>query len=178
MIRFFLGVLFGIAVAFGYVRYDIDLPGWLGLPDRLKGNIISTAAEVDLYDLERDAATRRRALETYFAHRATDAASVDAEAGHPFLNALYRRRAVHEARTLTAEWSAYESILAKPALRAELESRYGTSNDDTLKRRMLAASLDKKLFLKQWLAANGNSEDADQLSVLRRLADQSAPLAN
>lgn len=170
MARFLVGMLVGIAIAFGYVRYDIALPDWLALPDRLKGNLISTAAEVDLYDLERDAATRSRALETYFAHRAIDAARVDAESGHPFLNALYRKRAVREARTLTGEWSAYELALAKPELRRVLEKRYATTESELLKKRMLAGSLEKQTFLKQWIAANIGEDGGDILAILRRIA--------
>lgn len=170
MARFLIGVLFGVVLSVGYVRYELELPAWLQLADRLRGNLVSTAIEAELYDLDRDAASRRRALEVYFDHRAADAAKLDAEAGHPFLTALHRQRAAREARALTAEWSAFGAVLAKPELRSALEKRHATADDDTLKRRMLAASLKGKPFLERWLAANGG-DGADLLATLRKIGD-------
>lgn len=170
MTRFLIGLVVGAALAFGYVRYDVALPAVLQLPDRLKGNVITTTIEADLYAIGGDAGVRRRALETYFANRAADAAKVDAEAGHPFLAVLHRQRAQREARILAGEWSAYGTSLAKPELRTVLERRHGTTDEEALKRHMLAASLDKTPFLKQWLAAQPGQDGSDLLATLRRLA--------
>ena len=170
MARFLVGVLIGIAMAVGYVRYDSGLPGWLQLSERLRGNLVSTAIEGDLYDLDRDAAARRRALEVYFDNRAADAARVDGEAGHPFLEVLYRRRAAHEARLLLGEWTAYDAALAKPALRAGLEKRHGTADTEALKAHMLADGLAKKPFLVRWLAREGEAATGDLRARLKTLA--------
>ena len=69
---------------------------------------------------------------------------------------------------LLAEWSAYPAALSKSELRSALERRYGTSEEETLKRHMLATSLDKKPFLKRWLARNGG-EASDLILTLRRI---------
>jgi hypothetical protein len=98
MAKFIAGLVAGVLLAIGYVRFDVALPPFLRLPDLLRGNVIATATEAELYGDVVDPAVRRRALEIFFANRPADAASLDAEAGHPFLAALHRERAVREAR--------------------------------------------------------------------------------
>lgn len=173
MTRFVLGVVFGALAAIGYVRFDVVLPAWLQLPDLLRGNLVSTATESELYDLERDLTARSRALEVYFANRAREAARVDLEAGSPFLQALYRRRAAREARQLKGEWNAFDEVLAKPALRTAMERKLGTSDAEALKLQMLADALDRKPFLKRWLEQSAAPVARDSLPMLLdRLAAQ------
>jgi hypothetical protein len=170
MLRFVLGVVLGAALAFGYVRWNVELPAFLTLPDKLRGNIVSTTTEAELYDLDRDPGTRRRALEILFANRAGYAAKVDADAGHPFLSALLAERASREARQLAAQWAAFDAILAKPALRAAQERRHGVTETDPLKRAMLYEAMDRQAFLKGWLARNAGPVTPDNLrEVLRRV---------
>jgi hypothetical protein len=163
MLKFVLGVLLGAVMAFGYVRWNVQLPAILLLPEKLRGNIISTAAEADLYDLERGAEVRRRALEVLFANRPDYAARLDAEAGHPFLSALHRERAVREARQILIQWSAYQEVLAKPALRGALERKHGSSDPQVLKSAMLREALDKQPFLKSWLVRHTGAIVDDNL---------------
>jgi hypothetical protein len=178
MLKFLLGTATGAVLAFAFVRYDFELPAILDLPEKVKKNVVSTVVEGDLYDLARDEATRGRALEIYFKNRAGDAVKVDAAAGHPFLGALYRARAIREARTLAGQWTAYDAALAKPALRATLEKKYGVSDRDELKRAMLWRALDRKPFLKAWLDRHHTSVTAenllDLLSETGRLSDPAA----
>ncbi|HKJ61774.1 MAG TPA: hypothetical protein VKA94_07220 [Hyphomicrobiales bacterium] len=150
--RFLLGLVIGIALSFGYVRWGIALPDFLTLPERLRGNIVSTAIEEDLYDLGQPIETRRRALEVFFASRSKFAVEVDAEYGHPFLNALYRKRATHEARLLRGQWVAFDMALKKPALRPALEKKHGVSDDLSLKQAMLFSAYQDKPFLVRWVA--------------------------
>lgn len=154
MLKFIIGTAFGALLAFASVRLGIEPPEFLKLPERLKGNLVATAVDDDLYNLDNDQPTRTRALAVYFKNRAKDAAKLDETAGHPFLNALYRTRAVREARTLAALWTAYDKVLAKPDLRRTLETKYATSDGDALKRAMLQEALAKKPFLTAWLARN------------------------
>ena len=58
MLKFVLGVVLGVLLAFGYVRWNIELPAFLTLPDKLRGNIVSTATESELYDLDGDPGAR------------------------------------------------------------------------------------------------------------------------
>jgi hypothetical protein len=172
MLKFILGVVFGAGLAIGYVKYNVELPEYLQLTEKLRGNLVSTATEGELYDLDRDIETRRRALEILFANRPDFAVEVDAEYRHPFLEALYRRKATRQARRLRSQWSAFDVGLSKPALRGKLETRHGTTDTETLKQRMLVAALDESYpFLKSWLAHNGEPMgETDLLVSLKRIA--------
>ncbi len=152
MLKFILGIVFGMAMSIGYVWFDLSLPRWMQLPETLRSNLVSTATETDLYALDGDAERRRRALEVYFAYRAARAAEIDADTGHPFLTALHAKRARHEAALLLAGDRGYDAMLAQPALRATLERRFATASPETLKERLLAEALEKKPFLKSWLS--------------------------
>lgn len=151
MLKFLLGTAVGVILALAFVRYNLELPAVFDLPEKVKKNVISTAVEGDLYDLARDERTRGRALEVYFKNRAGDAVKIDAAAGHPFLNALYRARATREARALAGQWTAYDAALAEPALRGTLEEKYSVSGTDGLKRAMLWQAFERRPFLKAWL---------------------------
>lgn len=152
MLKFFIGTAVGALLSFVFVRFGIEPPAITKLPERLKANLVATAVDNDLYDLGAEAVVRERALKVYFANRAGDAAKLDAAAGHPFLEALHRARALREAHQLTGLWQAYDETLSQPALRATLETKHGTANPDALKRAMLLDALDKKPFLKAWLS--------------------------
>jgi hypothetical protein len=124
---------------------------------------VATVVESDLYDLTGDAGTRTRALEVYFKNRAGEAARLDAEAGHPFLNALHRTHARREARVLAMQWTGYDKVLAKPALRTLLERKHGLSDADALKRAMLFDALARKPFLMNWLELKQGAVTAENL---------------
>ncbi len=151
MLKFFTGTALGAALAFVFVRFGLEPPAITKLPDKLKANLVATAVEAELYDLDAPEDVRQRALKVYFDNRAGDAAKLDAEAGHPFLAALYRDRATREARQLNAAWGGYDAVLAKPALRAALERKYGKTEDDPLKLAMFLDALARQPFLKTWL---------------------------
>ena len=153
MWRFLLGLLVGVLLAGSYVKWNLELPAFLTLPSTLRGNVVSSTAESELYDLAKDDDVRQRALEVFFANRARFAATIDREAGHPFRSALYRQRAVREASALRQEWSGFDAVLAKEGLRAALERKYETTDTKTLRIQMLVDGLDRYAFLKSWLAA-------------------------
>jgi hypothetical protein len=173
MLKFLGGILLGALLAFGYVRFNLELPAALQLPERLRGNLVSSATEGDLYDLRLDAGPRQRALEIYFANRATDAARIDGEAGHPFLTTLYLVRARREARQLAMMWGEADQLLAKPALRQALEQKHGTTQTETLKRALLWEGLERRTFLKSWLELNTGPLSAENLhDRLKTVADE------
>jgi hypothetical protein len=166
MLKFLTGLATGVFFAVVFVRYDLALPAIFDLPDKVKKNVVSTAVEGDLYDLANDGPTRGRALAVYFKNRAGDAVKVDAAAGHPFLNALYHARASREARELGGQWTAYDKVLAKPALRATLKAKHGVSDTDALKRAMLWQAYGRKPFLKSWLEQKHGSVSVEALRDL------------
>ncbi len=151
MWKFLAGMIAGTVLAILYVLFNVQLPEFLQLPGLVRGGVISTTTEAQLYDLGEDDAARLRALEVYFDNRAGDAAELDASAGHPFLTTLHRARATREARQLSAQWEAFDQALAQPALRQTLEAKHQTSDTTTLKQAMLWEALAETPFLKQWL---------------------------
>lgn len=151
MWKFILGLLAGAVLSLGYVRYNLQLPEFLQIPGLLKGNIVSTATETELYALDAEPAAAQRALEVYFANRAQEAAAIDADAGHPFLAALHHNRAVRASRQLSAVWSGFDDALALDALRQTLEQRHGTSDTQQLKEAMLWEKLQDDPWLAAWL---------------------------
>ena len=148
MLKFFTDTALGALLAF---VFGLEPPAIVKLPEKLKANLVTTAVETDLYDLNATDDVHERALKIYFDNRAGDAAKLDAKAGHPFLAALHRERARREARKLLVAWDAYDDVLAQPALRATLERKHGLSDDDALKRAMLMDALGEEAFLKAWL---------------------------
>jgi hypothetical protein len=170
--RFLLGLVIGIALSIGYVRWGIALPDYLTLPERLRGNIVSTAIEEELYDLGQPIETRRRALEVFFESRARFAVEADAEYGHPFLNTLYRKRATREARLLRGQWDAFDAALEKPALRSALMKKHGATDDLALKQAMLFAAYREKPFLVRWVSEQQEAEPAPRtiLPLIEKLS--------
>lgn len=151
MWKFLAGMAAGVVLAILYVVFNVQLPAFLQIPGLVRGGVISTATEAELYGLGEDDAARLRALEVYFDNRAADAAELDASAGHPFLTALHRARAAREARHLSTRWEAFDQALAQPALRQTLEGKHQTTDTTALKQAMLWEALDETPFLKQWL---------------------------
>lgn len=155
MLKFVSGVLLGVVLAASYVRFNVQLPSILQLPDDLRGGVVSAATEGDLYDLKGDEQRRLRALEVFFANRPQAAAQADAEAGYPFLKSLHTARALREARELRAQWHGFDAVLEQPGLKAVLERKYATSDAGQLKRLMLHEELMTRPFLSQWLEEGG-----------------------
>jgi hypothetical protein len=152
-----------MALSVGYVRWSIPAFDWLTWPQRLAGGVISFATEGELYDLRATDVTRDRALEVLLTNRADFAVMVDREAGYPFREALYRRRAQREAREVLALQAGFDKALAQPALRAALVRTHGTEDDATLKQKLLEDEFAKRTFLADWLRRSGGAVTAEAL---------------
>ncbi len=176
MAKFLAGLLVGLLMAYGYVLWGPSTLSFLELPALLKGNLVSSATETVLYDLDQPIEKRRRALEVLFKNRARFAAQVDREFGDAFLENLYRRRVIRAARKLRLAWSAFDEALAKPALRASLEKKHGTTDTTALKQAMLMAAYEREAFLAQWVARNeGPVRPETLLGLLTRLSGARGP---
>jgi hypothetical protein len=162
MLKFLVGVLIGVVLSVGFVRYGWAPPGLFSAPKTLQNNLVATAIEEELYDLD-VGASATRALEVYFANRAGDAVALDAENGHPFLRALHQRRAQREARQLLATYAAYDKVLAQPALRAALVRKHGIGPDAALKRAMLGEDAARYPYLSRWLVRENGEVSPDEL---------------
>jgi hypothetical protein len=165
MLKFISGLLLGVVLAISYVRFNVQLPTILQLPDDLRGGLVSAATEIDLYDLDGDEQKRLRALEVFFANRPEAAAKADAEAGYPFLKSLHTSRALREARELRAQWHGFDTVLEQPGIKAALEQKYATSDTDQLKREMLHEELMTRPFLMDWLEQRGGPVNPDNVDA-------------
>ncbi len=154
ILKYIAGAVLGILITVVYTRLGFTTPAILEIPGKLKGNVISSAAEYDLYDLTQPMEVRERALEVFFGNRSKFAVEVDAEFDHLFLESLYRKRVIREARQLRMQWSAYDTALEKPALREVYERKYGTDETIALKQSMLMNAYQEKEFLVEWVKRN------------------------
>jgi len=154
MLKFIGGLALGITASFSYVKWGVSQPTVFELADRLKGNVVSTVTEEILYDLDKPLDARARALEVFFQNRPKFAVEIDAQFGNAFLQNLYRRRVIREARQLRIAWNAYDVLLNKPALRKAQERKYGTYDPMVLKQSLLLDALSRKTFLAQWVKKN------------------------
>ncbi|MEZ6028891.1 MAG: hypothetical protein R3C46_03985 [Hyphomonadaceae bacterium] len=179
MWKFLGGMLAGTVLAILYVLFNVQLPEFLQIPGLLRGGVISTTTEAQLYDLGPDEAARLRALEVYFDNRARDAAELDASVGHPFLTALHQARATREARLLSLRWDAFDMALSKPALRQTLETKHNTTDTEALKQAMLWEAFEEMPFLKEWLNTKYGPQTPQTLYATleqaRRLPSAGAP---
>lgn len=154
ILKYIAGAVLGILITVGYTRLGFMTPAILEIPGKLKGNVISSAAEYDLYDLTQPIEVRERALEVFFGNRPKFAVEVDAEFDHSFLKLLYRKRVIREARQLRMQWSAYDTALEKPSLREVYQRKYGTNETIALKQSMLMDAYLEKEFLVEWVKRN------------------------
>lgn len=176
MKQFIGGLMAGILLSLFYVHWGWRTPDILNLPKMLRGNIVSTSVDEILYDFRADPVERRRAQEVFFENRAKFASEIDQEYGNPFLGALQRHRAMHEARQLSSSLSANQEALKQPALRAALERKYATTETQSLLDRMAQESLSRQPYLMSWMDKEGLSVEARSLrGALARIAQDGRP---
>jgi hypothetical protein len=106
------------------------------LPETLTANLMTTAVEADLSDLNAAEGRARARAKSHFRQQR-------GRRGTRSWRRNTRERARREAAKLVAAWRGYDDVLAQPALRATLERKDGVSEDDALKRAMLMDALGK-----------------------------------
>ena len=178
MWNFLAGTVCGLVLSISYVWYDVSLPGWVELPDAVKKSLNAAVVDDALIDPGTPEATRRRALEVYFANQAERAAALEAELGYPLTRAMQNRRVKRAAQRLRAEWSKYDETLRQPALREAMSRKHGVSDDETLKRHMLMAALQEKPMLAKWLKAQSRMPSISNVLELVSEVSRLAPMAS
>lgn len=170
-LKFIGGLIVGIALTSGYVKWGWSKPAILEVPEKVTASVLAATATEDLYNLDQPLEVRRRALEVVAQQRPDEILKVDAEElDHALLNAFYRRRARRQARQLSMQWTAYDAALSKPSLRTVLEREYGTSDDTTLKQAMLFKAFREEPFLSAWIRSeHGAVSPATLLPVLHEV---------
>lgn len=151
MWNFLAGTVCGVVLSISYVWYDISLPDWLELPGVFQKSLNAAVVDDALVDPDIPEATKRRALEVYFANQAQRAAALEAELGYPLTRAMQTGRLKRSAQRLRDQWSGYDALLKQPALREMLARKHAASDDDTIKRHMLMAALQDQPILAKWL---------------------------
>lgn len=172
MWNFVAGTVCGVMLSIAYVWYDVSPPSWLELPGLFQRSLKAAVADEALVDPEVSEATRRRALEVYFANQAERAAALEAELGFPLTRAMQTRRVKRAAQRLLTRWSGLDELLKQPALREAMSQKHGEKHgapdDDTLKRRMLMAALAEQPVLTAWLKERSRvPTETNVLEVLR-----------
>lgn len=168
MWNFVAGTVCGVMLSIAYVWYDVSPPSWLELPDLFQRSLKAAVADEALVDPEVPEATRRRALEVYFANQAERAAALEAELGFPLTRAMQTRRVKRAAQRLLTRWAGLDELLKQPALREAMSQKHGAPDDDTLKRRMLMAALAEQPVLTAWLKERSRvPTETNVLEVLR-----------
>lgn len=170
MWNFVAGTVCGVMLSIAYVWYDVSPPDWLELPGLFQRSLKAAVVDEALVDPEVPEATRRRALEVYFANQAERAAALEAELGFPLTRAMQTRRVKRAAQRLLTRWSGLDELLKQPALREAMSQKHGTPDDDTLKRRMLMAALAEQPVLTAWLKERSRvPTEANVLEVLKKV---------
>lgn len=171
MWNFLTGTICGVMLSISYVWYDVSLPDWIELPDAFKKSLNAAVVDDALVDPDIPEATRRRALEVYFANQAERAAALEAELGYPMTRAMQIRQVKRAAQRLQEQWSGYDMILSQPALRETRSLKYGASDDDTLKRRMLMAALAERPLLVKWIKTHSRTPSVSNvLEIVTQLS--------
>lgn len=152
--RFVGGMLFGVILTAGYVKYAFELPAIFTLGDKIAEATIVTTAEIDLYDLNKPMDVRMRALSVVLGQQPDKIIELDQQFNHLLLNELYRRKAERQAKHLKHTYDAYDKVFEHEALVKTYERKFRTTDPDALKQCMLLDQLTKEDFLNAYLREN------------------------
>lgn len=159
--KFVFGLLIGVVLSWAYVRFGFTLPGILGWTGKVSSEAIVMTAESTLYDPQATIDERKRALAVIVGQRPALFLEVDQVLNNGFYEEALRRKAVRKAKLIKGQISGYDMALSKPALREVLEKKHRATDDETLKRRMLLASVDDDEFLSSYLKRRFPDRTAD-----------------
>lgn len=169
-LKFVAGVVCGVLLASGYVKWGWQKPAVLEMPEMLTASVIAATVSEDLYDLSKPLDVRLRALEVIAQQRPDEIVKLDQEElDYAILNSFYRRRARREAQRLSMQWTAFDQALAQPNLRKRLVEKYGVASDEKLKQSMLMNAFRDEPFLSTWIQQEHGEIAAPEL--LRILHD-------
>lgn len=149
--KFLGGLAVGVALTYAYTRYRWEMPAVVQLPATVTSSVISATADSDLHNWDLPFEVRQRAAAVILGQNPDRFIALDNATDHVLMHEMQRQRAVRRAMITKQKWSAYDMALDKPALRQRLEQKYRTSDDELLKRRMLANDIDDEPILLGYL---------------------------
>ncbi len=115
--KFLLGMITGMVLTFLYVRFGFEMPGPLGLEQKLISRAVVTTAEFDLYNSSASDLTRRRALAIVLANQPDLFLEVDAAIENRFFQEFLRRHSPDEYRSPRLPLGPESVIAGQPAVR-------------------------------------------------------------
>lgn len=160
--KFIGGLLLGAILTGGYVRYAFELPEILTVGDKLAEATIVTTAEVDLYDLNNSLEIRERAMSVVLGQQPEKLIEMNQQFDGLLIDELYRRKATRKAMLLKQTFDAYNKAFEQPALVKTLETKYGRSDPEELRRRMLWERLSEDDFLLAYLTSTHPDNSRDE----------------
>ncbi|MCA9248226.1 MAG: hypothetical protein KDA42_13955 [Planctomycetales bacterium] len=161
--KYVTSVACGALLCYAYVRFGFELPGILGIPQRISSEALVTTAEMSLYDCDASDTERLRALSMVLANRPELMLEVNQQLDGAILETVLRRKAVREAKLLKQRVAAYDMALQKPALRSLNERKHKIRDLAKLKRAMLADDLHENEFLIGYLRRRFPDASSDEL---------------
>ncbi len=158
-----LGALIGAGITYAYVRFGYKPPAVVQLAEKVTDGAVATTASISLYSPTASDEERLRALSVYLSKEPGVLLDINRELDDRIMQEVLRRKALNQAKVLKHQMTAYEGALARPALREVLQQKYGVTDDDQLKRRMLAAAIRKDEFLYWYLKRISVDQSDDHL---------------
>lgn len=161
--KLILGALIGVGITYAYVRFGYKPPAVVQLAEKVTDGAVATTASLSLYSPTASDDERQRALLVYLSKEPEVLLEVNRELDGRIMQEVLRRKALGQAKVLKHQMTAYEGALARPALREVLQQKYGVTDDDQLKRRMLATAIRKDEFLHWYLKRISLNQSDDHL---------------
>ncbi|MFK7819768.1 MAG: hypothetical protein AB8G99_13695 [Planctomycetaceae bacterium] len=162
--KLILGVLIGVGITYAYVRFGYKPPAVVQLAANVTDKAVSATATETLYSPSATVQERTRALAVYLGKEPEELIDINQSLNGRIMNEALRRKALKQAKVLKQQFSAYDVALKQSSLRRRLEQKYGETNKNVLKRRMLADAIREEEFL-CWYLKNTTLELTDESLV-------------
>jgi len=152
--KLILGVIAGVVLSSGYVKFNWALPGWLQLPGLVQGLGPRTVADSVLEDPAADLAAQQRAVEELFRHDPHFFRQLDDEMDHAITRAAIDRKARHHLQLFQAKVATRRDQLGKhESLREVAFRKYGVETMEDLTVQAGLEDLRADAFLHGYLKA-------------------------
>ena len=166
--KFFGGLLFGAAMTWFSLKTGRKPPTILELPQKIAALPHQLVASTVLDDADSTIEQRQRAIATLLKHDDDLFARIDNVLDHQFSDAIMDEK-IHR-RLIRAKLyrSSFDKVLEDDkyqALRQGLERKYGTTDTDLLRQRMLAERLEDDSLLLKSLKDQFPDDSTEQLAA-------------
>ena len=166
--KFFVGLFFGGAMTWFSLKTGYKPPVILELPQKVAALPHQLLASTVLEDANSTVQQRQRAIATLLKHDDDLFTRIDTALDHQFTDAILSEKI--DRRLLRAKLyrSSFDKVLVGEkylALRRGLERKYGTTDTDQLRQRMLAERLEDDSLLLESLKSQYPGESTVELAA-------------